>query len=243
MTSGTTNRQRARRTALFTALALATTGLGIALAQAAGGLGGLPAPNEWFLSAAAWSAVIVGLTSFTRANLLKNLRGAAAVALPFGIGIAGALIASTGALAMVGINLDATIYEAVVFGIIAAGMAVGWYDGSTAVMEAGGKATARLQLAAAAAADPPPLAAQHFAGGNLTGGAKSQGVNPQALTDYLLQLVAAQFGQRLPPFIWGILETLAQEFAEQQLTEEVRAAIQRRLLDLLAAAGAPGRDT
>lgn len=237
-----TDRQRTRRAWLLAALAVAVGALGTALAQA-GGLA-LPPPNEWFLSAGAWSLVIVGLTSFTKANLLKNLRGTAAIALPFAIGIGGALIASTGVLAVVGINLDATFAEAVTFGIISAGMAVGWYDGGSAIAATAGKASARLQLAAIDAAGQPPQALTEFGGGTMAGAPTPPAqINPQTLTEYLLAMIAGQFGNRVPPFIWGILETLATEFAEAKLTEEVRAAIQHRFLDLLKTAGAPGRDT
>lgn len=237
-----TYRQRSRERWTIAAIAAVVFTLGAAAAQAAT-TAPLPPPSEWFGSAAAWGAVVVGLTAFVRANILKNLHDWVAVAVPFTIAIGGAAIANTGVLAFAGINLEGALGEALVFGVVAGAIAVGLYDGGSAIAAAGGKANARLQLAAAEAAAQTPAAARFAAGGTLVDGTRSQGINPQTLTTYLLQLIANRFGDRVPPMVWGILETLALEFAEAQLTEDVRAAIQHRFLDLLKAAGAPGRDT
>ncbi|MCZ2110972.1 MAG: hypothetical protein LC118_15620 [Dehalococcoidia bacterium] len=66
--------------------------------------------------------------------------------------------------------------------------------------------------------------------------------DPQSITDYLLQLIRERFGSNVPTFVWAVVETIAREFAGQALNETVRATIQRRFLDLLAKAGAPGHD-
>ena len=221
-------------------IALAAVLLVLLLAAARAQALGLPDVAALFGSPLAWSAGIMAIVAFTRANILKGITGAAVLLLTFGVGIAGALIAWSGVLArLFGIHLDGSLMDAVIFGVAAAGMAAGLWDAGTGVIAASGKAIAKanaaqLELVRAAA---QPLA--------LTTAAVPAGVaqvNPGALTDYLLSLIRARFGAAVPAFAWGILETLAREFAGQALTEDVRAAIQRRLLDLLAAAGAGGQD-
>lgn len=66
--------------------------------------------------------------------------------------------------------------------------------------------------------------------------------DPQSITDYLLDLVRQRFGSQVPVYVWSMIDALAREFAGKVLTEDVRAVIQRRFLDLLAKAGAGGRD-
>lgn len=208
----------------------------------------IPAPATWFLSTAAWGVITSQLVSTIRANLLPNLKGIGAIALVFGVSVGGALIASTGVLSMAGINLDATLTEALIFGIIAGGIAMGWWDGVTAIAAKSGEANANAQLRALHAAGTMAVAVPSIEMATLVPAAK---VNPQAahsiispgaLTDFLLDQIRRQFGQNLPPLAFAILETLAREFSGRALTPEVKNQIQDRLLDLVATAGAPGKD-
>lgn len=66
--------------------------------------------------------------------------------------------------------------------------------------------------------------------------------DPQSITDFVLDLVRQRFGSNVPPYVWSVVEAIAREFVGKALNEQTRAAIQRRFLDLLAKAGAPGRD-
>lgn len=66
--------------------------------------------------------------------------------------------------------------------------------------------------------------------------------NPQSITDFVLDLVRQRFGSNVPVYVWQVVEAIAREFVGKTLNESTRAAIQRRFLDLLAKAGAPGRD-
>lgn len=95
-------------------------------------------------------------------------------------------------------------------------------------------ALTRAGLAVNRAAQPPAVQPASFAGESL---------NPQTAIEFLLNLVRSQFGNNAPPLVWGIVETLIKEFAGQALNDKVRKQIQHRFLDLLAAAGAPGRDS
>lgn len=212
---------------------------GLALTATSANAAGAPIPplSDWFGSASIWGGVVMGLVAFTRANLLPDLRGAAVIALDFAVAIAGALLASSGVLAPIGMTLEGGVGAAVVFGITAGGIAAGLWDAGTGLARKAGAA----QAAALAAA---PLRLLPSSGSSLTAAAAPDplDVNPAALTDYLLGLIRARFGDAIPAVAFGILETLAREFAGRALTEDVRAQIQRRLLDLLAALGAPGRD-
>lgn len=208
----------------------------------------IPAPATWFLSTAAWGVITSQLVSTIRANLLPNVKGIAAIGLVFGVSVGGALVASTGALSMAGIYLDASFAEALIFGIIAGGIALGWWDGVTAIAAKSGEANANAQLRALHAAGTMAVAVPSVEMATLVPAAK---VNPQAahsiispgtLTDFLLEQIRRQFGHNLPPLAFAILETLAREFAGRALTPEVKNAIQDRLLELIAAAGAPGKD-
>lgn len=209
----------------------------------------IPAPATWFLSTAAWGVITSQLVSTIRANLLPDLKGIGAIALVFGVSVGGALIASTGVLSMAGINLDASLTEALIFGIIAGGIAMGWWDGVTAIAAKSGEANATAQLRALHAAGTMAVAVPAIEMATLVPAAK---VNPEAatasfispgtLTDFLLDQIRRQFGQNLPPLAFAILETLAREFSGRALTPEVKAQIQDRLLDLISAAGAPGKD-
>lgn len=216
--------------------ALAVGGLALTATSAKAAGAPLPPLSDWFGSASIWGGVVMGLVAFTRANLLPDLRGAAVIALDFAVAIAGALLASSGALAPIGMTLDGGIGAAIVFGITAGGIAAGLWDAGTGLARKAGAA----QAAALAAA---PLRLMPSSGSSVTSAAPDPlDVNPAALTDYLLSLIRARFGDAIPAVAFGILETLAREFAGRALTEDVRAQIQRRLLDLLAALGAPGRD-
>lgn len=208
----------------------------------------IPAPATWFLSTAAWGVITSQLVSTIRANLLPNVKGIAAIGLVFAVSIVGALVASTGVLATAGIHLDASFTEALIFGIIAGGIALGWWDGVTAIAAKSGEANANAQLRALHAAGTMAVAVPSIEMATLVPAAK---VNPQSaasiispgtLTDFLLDQIRRQFGQNLPPLAFAILETLAREFTGRALTPEVKAQIQDRLLDLISAAGAPGKD-
>lgn len=208
----------------------------------------IPAPATWFLSTAAWGVITSQLVSTIRANLLPNIKGISAIGLVFAVSIVGALVASTGVLATAGIHLDASFTEALIFGIIAGGIALGWWDGVTAIAAKSGEANANAQLRALHAAGTMAVAVPSIEMATLVPAAK---VNPQSaasiispgtLTDFLLDQIRHQFGQNLPPLAFAILETLAREFTGRALTPEVKAQIQDRLLDLISAAGAPGKD-
>lgn len=204
----------------------------------------IPAPAVWFASTAAWGVITSQLVSTIRANLLPNIKGISAIGLVFAVSIVGALVASTGVLATAGIHLDASFTEALIFGIIAGGIALGWWDGVTAIAAKSGEANANAQLRALHAAGTMAVAVPSVEMATLVPAAKpkASAVSPGALTDFLLDQIRARFGQNLPPVAFAILETLTREFAGRALTPEVKNAIQDRLLELIAAAGAPGKD-
>lgn len=199
---------------------------GVAAAQ------GLPIPpvTVWFASTAAWGVVTSFLVSTVRENLAPNLKGAGNIALVFGISIGGALIANTGVLAAAGVTLEGSIVDALTFGVIAGGIALGWWDGITALMDQRAKAQARATTALGLTPHTP------------TPAAAGSVISPGGVSEFIIGQIRARFGSDVPPVAFAILETLAAEFAGRALTPEVEQAIQRRILDLLAAAGHPGKD-
>lgn len=113
------------------------------------------------------------------------------------------------------------------------------WDAATGIATKAGEANANAQIKAALILDATKGSASANAS---TVAAPLLKIDPETLTDYLLQLVRDRFGRNVPDFVWAMLATLTREFAGKTLNTEVRAAIQRRLLDLLAAAGAEGVD-
>lgn len=243
--------QRRRILTLLLAIAVALLAALVTHARAQGIE--LPDPTTWFLSTAAWGVVTSFLVSTIRANFLKDLKGFGAIALTFGVSILGSLVASTGVLGFAGILLEVeSLADAFLFGIVAGGIAMGWYDGTGAIAAKVGQviASANAATLALATSASASRAADAVHAVNLAASAAPTStstlaaVNPDSVMDFILSLVRSRFGgmERVPAFVWGIVETLAREFAGQALTPDLRRAIQRRLLDLLAASGAPGRD-
>lgn len=251
--SAVSDRRLMVRRMMLLALAVASVAfLAVVNMARAQGLG-LPDPSTWFLSTAAWGVVASFLVSTIRANFLPNVKGVAAIVLTFAVSVAGAVIASTGILSFAGISLEVSgTLEAVLFGLVSGGIALGWYDGTAAIANIVGRTIADANAATLA------LVTSAAAGGGIRGpvGVSSEplphqvpvmsaaSVNPESVMDFILSLVKSRFGglDKVPVFVWGIVQTLASEFAGQVLTPELRRTIQRRLLDLLAAAGGSGRD-
>lgn len=243
--------QRRRRRRLLTLLLIAATTVFVAVIASARAQGlDLPDPAVWFASTAAWGVVTSFLVSTLRANVFRDLKGIGAIALTFGVSILGALVASTGILSFVGIVLEVeSLVDALLFGIVAGGIALGWYDGTGAIAAKVGQViasanAATLALVTSTSASRAADAAHVTASAPVALAPAAATVSPDSVVDFILSLIRSRFGsmERVPAFVWGIVETLVREFAGQVLTPELRRSIQRRLLDLLAAAGAPGRD-
>lgn len=110
--------------------------------------------------------------------------------------------------------------------LTAIGMAVAAFLGSNASAKSDRQAVAGAILRSDNAPMPTTLLA----------------TDPQSITDFVLDLVRQRFGSNVPTYVWAVVESIAREFVGKALNESTRAAIQRRFLDLLAKAGAPGRD-
>lgn len=234
MTAPTEAQLRLRRLAAFVAVVtLVSMAVQLAAAQAAPDITN---PATWFLSVASWGVIASFLTTTLRTNVLPNVKGAGAIALAFAVSIAGALVANTGWFGRIGIDLPGNLWDAVLFGVMSGAVALGWWDGSTALARKAGEANAQAQIKAALVLEPAKAANAALIA------APFAAVNPESLTDYLLGLIRARFGANVPAFAWSVLATLTAEFAGKVLTPEIRTAIQHRLLDLLVAAGAGGQD-
>lgn len=85
-------------------------------------------PATWFLSAAGWGFIVFVFINFLKANILKGLHGIATLLVAAGINVGGALLAAAGVLRVFGATLDASLGEAVGFGVTAFVLSVGYYD-------------------------------------------------------------------------------------------------------------------
>lgn len=119
---------RNRRRLIMVVAIVLLAGVWYALAQQPPDGVDLGRPATWFVSAAAWGFVTRFAVAFLKANVLKGLTGMSTVLLGAGISIVGAVIASTGILSFLDLNLDATFGQAITFGVTAFLTAAGSYD-------------------------------------------------------------------------------------------------------------------
>ncbi len=99
----------------------------VAVAQPPDGVD-LGQPATWFLTAAGWGFVVRFAVAFLKANVLTGLHGNRTLLLGAALSIAGAVLASTGALNFLGIEFEADFGAAVSFGVTAFLTAAGSYD-------------------------------------------------------------------------------------------------------------------
>lgn len=88
----------------------------------------LAQPATWFLTAAGWGFVVRFAVAFLKANFLKDLHGNGTLLVGAALSILGAVIASTGILGFLSIHFDATVGQAISFGVTAFLTAAGSYD-------------------------------------------------------------------------------------------------------------------
>lgn len=200
----------------------------VALAQAATPLEPLDL-TPYFRDAGTLSLLTVAVVAFVKARV-PDLKGPSVIFVSI---VVGALLGIAGALAGV---VPGGALAGVLLGVSSALTGSGGWDAVAGLVTKAGEANAQAQVRAALAM----TSAQQTATAGIATPLMTP--SPQALADYLIDLLRARFGANIPAFAWTLLATLTQEFAGKVLTEDVRAAIQRRLLDLLAAAGAAGQD-
>lgn len=218
---------------LLAALALALFAwAGVALAQGTSLAPFIPDLRDLFANPFALAVAIGAAVEFVKQHLLKSIEGTAVVFVSL---LVGALMGLGGHLAG---YLAGSLVEGVAFGVVAAFIASGGYDLLRALL-----AKWNITLPEPPALTAPTANAQLVALPVQASAAQPVGfLNPTSVTDFLLSLVRGRFGDAVPPFVWGLLETLANEFAGRALTPDVQREIQHRFLDLLAKSGAPGRD-
>lgn len=100
----------------------------LAVAYAQGGELDPGNPATWFATAAGWGVMVMFIINFLKANVMPNLAGARTIMASFVVAVGGSLLASTGLLSVLGINLAGSLGEVLTFGVTAFAASSGAWD-------------------------------------------------------------------------------------------------------------------
>lgn len=116
--------------------------IGVALAQSGGVDPGNPA--TWFLTAAGWGGMVLLIVSFLKVRF-ATITGLRTVLVSFLVAVGGSFLASTGWFSFVGVNLEGSAGEVLVFGLTAFAAASGGWDAGVSMSAAVSKRLASVR--------------------------------------------------------------------------------------------------